>query len=100
MGGATDTTGKEKGRSEDCVQKMEKRKRLQRGYKPASKADRLNIIYEFKVHRKSVKYLSTRYKVNYNTVRHILQLYNDFGRTRTKKYKRMSKSQLALLAPI
>ena len=39
-----------------------------------------------------MKHLSERYNVNYNTVRHILQLYNDFGRTRTKKYIRLNRN--------
>lgn len=67
-----------------------KRSRVFKGYKNTSRRERLDIIYEFKIHKKSVLALSSQYNINYNTVRNILQAYYDMGRTRTKKYKRVN----------
>ena len=57
--------------------------------------NRLNIIYDFKIHNQTVPMLVSKYGVNYNTIRKILHNYNLFGRIRFKKYKRFDKQENA-----
>jgi hypothetical protein len=57
-------------------------------YKKITHIERLNVIYGRVIHKLSLNQLSLEQNIKYNTVRNILNAYNNSGRTNKKKYLR------------
>lgn len=68
-----------------------KRKRKQQGYKRVTHNDRIAIIYDNQMHKMQIKELMEKHQVNYNTVRHIIQQYCNYGRTNIRNFKRNTR---------
>lgn len=71
-----------------------KRSRNFKGQKHTTRNERLNVIYDYKVHQLSVLQIKEKYNLNYNTIRNILQAYFDSGRICAKKYIRVNVPKL------
>lgn len=51
-------------------------------------ADRIKILYDHKVHGLQLEALATKYVIQSNTIRHILNNYKEYGLVDANKYKR------------
>ena len=48
---------------------------------------RISLLFDFKVHKMSIKQLVPKYHMNYLTIRHILAQYYMFGLVQQRKYR-------------
>ena len=69
------------------VQKIRKQ-RQQTTYKRVTMCDRIDVIYDNAIHGLDLNQLFDKYKINYNTLRHIVKQYSSSGRVGSQKYKR------------
>jgi len=63
-------------------------------YKKISHAQRVQMIYDYKLHGKSIKQLVTETGIKYNTIRNIVLCYEETGRTNKKSFILSSKNKL------